>query len=258
MLESRVPSPARRLARSTRCQGYRSLAGSLLLHLAVLGGAVALAHSGSGAAATTPVAFAVQESMFRPDAPPAADAARPPVEVHDEPSDDPPPVHQEVPPDAEPPAAAPHEPPADSLQPMNHLPQLRPEHFARCRVARPTPKPAEATARAAKAEPLPTQAVPSPAASTATPEVNVPEPADNPSPDYPEGARRRGIQGTVVVRIEVTADGAAGTCSVLTTSGSVQLDDAALRAARRWRFRSGPGVVEQPFRFELATARSAE
>lgn len=253
-----MPSPARRLPRSTRCQGYRSLAGSLLLHLGVLGGAVALAHSGSGTPATTPVAFAVQDSMFRPDAPPAADAAQPPVEVHDEPSDDPPPVHQETAPAPEPPAAAPNEPPVDSLQPTPLPPLRRPEHFARCQVARPSPIPAEATACATDASSLPTQAVPSPAAATATPEVNVPEPSDNPSPDYPEGARRRGIQGTVVVRIEVTADGLAGTCSVLSSSGNVQLDDAALRAARRWRFRSGPGVVEQPFRFELVTARTAE
>lgn len=252
-----MPSPARRTPDPALVEGYRSLAVSLLLHGAVLGGAAALACSSQPATATPPVAFAVLDSMFRPDAPLAADAAKPPVEVHDEPSDDPPPVHQAPQPDAEPPASIPNEPPADSPQPTSHaLP--RPEHFARCRVARPTPKPAEATARPTDAEPPPTAAAPSPAASTATPEVRVPEPADNPSPDYPEGARRRGIQGTVVVRIEVTAEGLAGSCSVLATSGSVQLDDAALRAARRWRFRSGPGVVEQPFRFELSTARSTE
>ena len=252
-----MPSPARRTPDPALAKGYRSLAVSLLLHVAVLGGAAALACSTRPATTTTPVVFAVLDSMFRPDAPPAADAAKPSVEVLDEPSDDPPPVHQDNRPDAEPPASAPNEPPADSPQPTSHPPRPSPEHFARCRVARPTPKPAEATARPTDAEPLPTATAPSPAASTATPEVRVPEPADNPSPDYPEGARRRGIEGTVVVRIEVTGEGLAGACTILASSGNVQLDDAALRTARRWRFRNGPGVVEQPFRFELMAARAA-
>ena len=81
-----MPSPARRTPDPALAKGYRSLAVSLLLHVAVLGGAAALACSTRPATTTTPVVFAVLDSMFRPDAPPAADAAKPSVEVLDEPT----------------------------------------------------------------------------------------------------------------------------------------------------------------------------
>jgi protein TonB len=74
----------------------------------------------------------------------------------------------------------------------------------------------------------------------------------NPAPDYPEAARRRRVEGTVLVRIEVDAAGAAAACTIAVGSGSALLDAAALAAARRWRFTHGPGVVEQPFVFRLA------
>jgi periplasmic protein TonB len=82
-------------------------------------------------------------------------------------------------------------------------------------------------------------------------EVLVPLAGHNPAPGYPDAARRRRLEGTVVVRIAVDATGAAIACTVAASSGSSLLDDAALAAARRWRFTTGPGTLEQPFRFAL-------
>lgn len=90
-------------------------------------------------------------------------------------------------------------------------------------------------------------------ASICRPEVPAPLSGHNLPPSYPEAARRRRIEGTVVVRIEVDAGGAAVVCAVESSSGSELLDAAALAAARRWRFANGPGVLEQPFRFALTS-----
>ena len=82
----------------------------------------------------------------------------------------------------------------------------------------------------------------------------MPIPGQNPAPDYPDSARRRRIEGTVLVRIEVTGDGCAAECVVAQSSGCLALDQAALAAARRWQFQHGPGRVEVPFVFQLLRA----
>lgn len=55
-------------------------------------------------------------------------------------------------------------------------------------------------------------------------------------PNYPESARQAGVEGTVVVRIEILPSGAAGNVEVYESSGSAALDRAALDAVRQWRF----------------------
>jgi TonB family protein len=54
--------------------------------------------------------------------------------------------------------------------------------------------------------------------------------------EYPPTARRLGHQGTVTVSVEVLTDGSVGTTSIITSSGSPQLDEAGLKAVREWRF----------------------
>lgn len=81
-------------------------------------------------------------------------------------------------------------------------------------------------------------------------EVLSPLPGANPAPDYPDSARRRGVEGTVLVRCEVAANGLVDRAVVVASSGSVALDHAAVAAARRWRFSRG-GVVDVPFVFQL-------
>ena len=58
----------------------------------------------------------------------------------------------------------------------------------------------------------------------------------NPPPRYPLAARRNGEEGTVILRVLVTADGAAARVELDRTSGSTSLDGAALEAVRGWRF----------------------
>jgi protein TonB len=80
----------------------------------------------------------------------------------------------------------------------------------------------------------------------------------NPCPRYPAAARRRGIEGEVLVEVRVGADGAPAGVEILRSSGSALLDAAAVEALERWRFepaRSGgqpvAGTVEIPVTFKL-------
>ena len=78
-------------------------------------------------------------------------------------------------------------------------------------------------------------------------------------PQYPRAARRDRIQGRVVMRVRVAADGHAVSAEVADSSGSDLLDRAALAALLRCRFipatQAGRPVefqYEVPYRFRLA------
>ena len=79
-----------------------------------------------------------------------------------------------------------------------------------------------------------------------------------PQPAYPALARRLGIEGLVLVRVQVSAAGVPEQVSVAQSSGAGSLDEEALRAVRESRFepaRRGDTavahVVEVPIRFRL-------
>ncbi|WP_202844632.1 energy transducer TonB [Luteimonas saliphila] len=79
-------------------------------------------------------------------------------------------------------------------------------------------------------------------------------------PEYPATALRSGIEGTVLVLVEVGADGVPTDVSVARRSSSRDLDRAALQAVRGWRFepamRDGKAVessVQVPVDFRLET-----
>lgn len=59
---------------------------------------------------------------------------------------------------------------------------------------------------------------------------------DNPAPDYPPFARRRGWQGIVKLKVRVLASGRPTDIRVQTGSGFTSLDEAAIDAVQRWRF----------------------
>ncbi len=78
-------------------------------------------------------------------------------------------------------------------------------------------------------------------------------------PAYPEAARRRGEQGRVVLKVDVSANGSPLDVSVVQGSGFASLDAAALGAVRQWSFmpatRGGTpvaAVAQVPIRFRLA------
>jgi periplasmic protein TonB len=58
----------------------------------------------------------------------------------------------------------------------------------------------------------------------------------NPAPSYPMVARRRGDEGTVMVKVLVTAEGLPASVAVEKTSGHSALDESALDAVKAWRF----------------------
>lgn len=82
--------------------------------------------------------------------------------------------------------------------------------------------------------------------------------ADNPKPVYPAYARRRGIEGRVVLRLDVTAEGSVDDVLVVESSGHDSLDQAAVTAVRLWHFhpaeRDGapvPSLLQVPIVFGL-------
>jgi len=81
---------------------------------------------------------------------------------------------------------------------------------------------------------------------------------NNQPPAYPLTARRRGIEGTVLLRVEIHAHGHCQQVHVKRSSGHAVLDRAAVEAVRQWRFvpaRRGnlavTAAVEVPITFRL-------
>lgn len=80
----------------------------------------------------------------------------------------------------------------------------------------------------------------------------------NPPPKYPAESRKLREQGVVLLKVSVSADGRAADVQLQRTSGFARLDEAAVRAVRRWEFdpaRVGvtpvASAVEVPVRFGL-------
>lgn len=82
--------------------------------------------------------------------------------------------------------------------------------------------------------------------------------ASSPPPAYPLLARRRGYEGTAIVRVTVAGDGYPAAISLARSTGYPILDEAALTAVRQWRFapahnerRHTETVIEVPIEFRL-------
>lgn len=80
----------------------------------------------------------------------------------------------------------------------------------------------------------------------------------SPQPLYPPEALQRQVEGRVVLRVEIAADGSVASASVLQSSGHAMLDSAAKQAVLRWRFdppqRLGVAVrttIAVPIRFQI-------
>ncbi|MBK1724598.1 energy transducer TonB [Thiocystis violacea] len=80
----------------------------------------------------------------------------------------------------------------------------------------------------------------------------------NPSPSYPDAARRQRQEGTVHLRVLVSTTGRASEVRIARSSGVSSLDQAAVRAVRRSRFKparqNGQPIsawVQMPIRFKL-------
>jgi protein TonB len=85
-----------------------------------------------------------------------------------------------------------------------------------------------------------------------------PEPIARIQPEYPTQALRNHEEGTVLVRVNVDANGMATNPEVVNRSGSRELDRAAMDAVRRWQFKPAlkdgkaiASTVEVPVEFKL-------
>jgi len=81
---------------------------------------------------------------------------------------------------------------------------------------------------------------------------------DNPKPHYPGAARRRGMQGTVLLLVQVSEKGKVDKVKVRKSSGFRLLDNAATEAVKLWQFAPGrkgvlamAGEVIVPVKFNL-------
>lgn len=81
---------------------------------------------------------------------------------------------------------------------------------------------------------------------------------ENPKPVYPSSARRRGMQGVVLLQVNVSIEGKVTAIHVMRSSGFRVLDVAATNSVKHWRFmpaRKGDtevaSTVQIPIRFIL-------
>jgi protein TonB len=124
-------------------------------------------------------------------------------------------------------------------------PVLKPKPKPVIASTRTTPEPDAIVAPPPVDDPTPEAAAPVQAYSAAAEPTppGQPEPPrydmsylSNPQPGYPAMSKKMHEEGTVVLRVHVSAGGEALDVDVAKSSGSGRLDDAALRAVRKWKF----------------------
>ncbi|MFT4198632.1 MAG: energy transducer TonB [Pseudoxanthomonas sp.] len=89
---------------------------------------------------------------------------------------------------------------------------------------------------------------------------SIPQPlaGHSPAPGYPPAALRKGETGSVLLRAQVDAQGSPQGLAIVRSSGSRDLDRAAMEAVRKWKFQPAlddgepvAGTVDIPFEFNL-------
>ncbi len=185
------------------------------------------------------------DAAIVPAEPPALSVPQPPSEPIASPEQAPdpvPPATDPVPPAPDPVSPAPAPEPVVPAAPAKPAPS--PEPLPAPQAVRRTSPPAAKPHPAQRAQAAP-HATPLPVAPQ-TPDIDRPEPAPRADPawlagvgqwllahrSYPERARRQAQQGTVVVRIAVDPDGHVLDVSLVSSSGSVLLDQAAQALVR--------------------------
>ena len=167
-------------------------------------------------------------------------------------------------------------PPPEQPEVVKAAPDPAPAPLAEPPVQQVTPQPVEEMVPEEVAEPVKEQeqraAEPSrdetaeaedkiePVQATATPLVRLATPLTqvNPPPAYPRKARRRGLQGEALLKVQVDSMGQVAQVELANSSGYAILDKAAVKAIWKWRFQPGSedGVavsmwVLVPVKFQL-------
>ncbi|MGQ5291655.1 TonB family protein [Pectobacterium actinidiae] len=221
---------------SSRPERWLAVIATLLLHAAVL----ALFNSASTPPVTVParaqpvsvelvaaVAEPVLQAQLAEPEPIEPDVVTPPPELT------PPPVDKLVDDNA-------LVPPVPEKKEPEKKPQPVPKKVAvKKNPPAPTPKPqAEAASATAPITPAPVaqQAAAQPVDAPLTPPLANADYLHNPAPSYPDVAISRGYEGTVLLNVQVRADGKVQTIRIHQSSGYPSLDDAARDTVRRWSF----------------------
>ncbi|GKW38571.1 energy transducer TonB [Pectobacterium carotovorum] len=221
---------------SSRPERWLAVIATLLLHAAVL----ALFHSASTPPVTVParpqpvsielvaaVAEPVLQAQPAEPEPIEPDVVTPPPELT------PPSVDKLVDDNA-------LLPPVPEKKEPEKKPQPAPKKVAvKKSPPAPTPKPqAEAASATAPVTPAPVaqKAVAQPVDAPLTPPLANADYLHNPAPSYPDVAISRGYEGTVLLNVQVRADGKVQTIRIHQSSGYPSLDDAARDTVRRWSF----------------------
>ena len=206
-----------------------SLRGGLFVGVALAHGALVATLAQAVSSPTPPAVLPITVSLLTPPVPePQAQRPRP---TPPKPAEAPKPVPKKV-------VKAPRvkttpKPVAKPVPPPEPAPQT---------VTEPEPLPEPPTEQVALAEPAPRPADPLPVTEPVAEEV--PETAPlfdaaylkNPKPDYPRLSKRLGEEGTVLLRVLVTANGLAAEVEVRDSSGFERLDKQAMKAVRDWKF----------------------
>lgn len=171
------------------------------------------------------------------------------------------------------PLSAAHQPPVVSKPKLQIKPRIEPKPMtpepAESQASPPAPeRPAAADQPAVAPISAAEMTAASAIASAAAPSTAIITPphfqADylhNPAPAYPPLSARRGEQGKVMLRVQVSAQGQALQVELAQSSGFSRLDAAAQEAVRRWRFipaRQGEQAMAAwvivPVNFKLTSA----
>jgi len=137
--------------------------------------------------------------------------------------------------------------PPEPVKPVEKIPPPVVEKAAISlpKVEKPKPRPVhdEKPKYPPKPQPQPVTAPKAPAVSNAPAASKVVTPPqfsaaylNNPAPDYPRLSKKLREQGTVRLRVEVSASGLAASVAVSQSSGYPRLDEAAVAAVKRWKF----------------------
>lgn len=127
----------------------------------------------------------------------------------------------------------------DLIQPAEIVKRETPKLSPTSKQVAPAPKtsqlPVEATTSSAPATSAPV-AIPAPPSEPVTQARFDADYLNNPAPTYPPISRRRGEEGRVVLRVQVSPQGSAEQVEIRTSSGSSRLDEAAASTVSHWKF----------------------
>ena len=248
--------------------GVAAFGGAVALHAALAAGFMGMS-SHPPELSSGPEGFRMVSLPERTPDQPAPPSPEPPAQ-ESEPKPQPPKPEPAPEPDKPPPAKEPQPPETESKSGLTQDEETEPEPRPKPEPEpEPDPEPqpqkeSESRPEPPKPEKRPSQpererARPDPGADSYRPPRSDTAYLRNPPPRYPLLARRRGLEGRVVLKVRVSAKGDPLSVKVAESSGHSVLDRRARQAVREWEFeparrggRPVAGTVKVPVRFTLS------